>query len=46
VRARTAAINELKVLVVTAADELRRELRGDVRPWIHYVQAAKPTSAP
>jgi transposase len=28
VRARTAAINELKALVVTAADELRNELRG------------------
>lgn len=28
IRARTAAINELKALVVTADDELRRELRG------------------
>ena len=27
-RARTAAVNELKALVVTADDELRRELRG------------------
>ncbi len=32
VRARTAAINELKALVVTAPDELRSELRGLTTP--------------